>query len=121
MTAPIRAIETYYSGCRFRSRIEARWAVFFDRIGILWEHEEQGFDVGNPPVRYLPDFYLPQLGLYVEVKPAMADHVDPAGVARWTDFAGIVATEWEHGKSAIFMLVLLLRLVGFRRITQAQS
>ena len=26
----IKAIETYYKGYRFRSRLEARWAVFFD-------------------------------------------------------------------------------------------
>lgn len=26
----IKPIETRYKGCRFRSRPEARWAVFFD-------------------------------------------------------------------------------------------
>ena len=30
----IKAIETYYKGYRFRSRLEARWAVFFDAAGI---------------------------------------------------------------------------------------
>jgi hypothetical protein len=25
-----KAIETHYKGYRFRSRLEARWAVFFD-------------------------------------------------------------------------------------------
>lgn len=51
-----KPIETVYAGCRFRSRLEARWAVFFDRLGIEWEYEPQGFegDYG----RYLPDFRL---------------------------------------------------------------
>ena len=29
----IQVIETAYKGYRFRSRLEARWAVFFDAIG----------------------------------------------------------------------------------------
>ena len=41
----IAAIQTRYAGCRFRSRIEARWAVFFDALGIRWEYEPQGFDL----------------------------------------------------------------------------
>jgi hypothetical protein len=41
----IAAIETRYGGCRFRSRLEARWAVFFDDLGIPWEYESQGWDL----------------------------------------------------------------------------
>ena len=62
----IQAIETKYKGYRFRSRLEARWAVFFDAIGIPWEYEPEGFEtsVGG----YLPDFRL--FGtLFAEVKP----------------------------------------------------
>lgn len=63
----MKAIETQYKGYRFRSRLEARWAVFFDQLGIEWQYEIEGFryDGGY----YLPDFYLPKMGLYVEVKP----------------------------------------------------
>ena len=39
----IKAIETYYKGYRFRSRLEARWAVFFDAAGIKYEYEPEGF------------------------------------------------------------------------------
>lgn len=95
-------IRTNYGGCRFRSRIEARWAVFFDHLDLKWEYESQGFIVGRPfrrPRPYLPDFYLPELGLYMEIKPAYADRVDPDGVSRWEDFAGEVATEWDHGRA----------------------
>lgn len=68
-----KAIETSYAGCRFRSRLEARWAVFFDQVGIKWEYEPEGFEIGSmhddPPRNYLPDFYLPSTSTWVEVKP----------------------------------------------------
>ena len=62
----IQAIETAYRGRRFRSRIEARWAVFFDALGIEWEYEKEGYDLGG--TRYLPDFWLPGLRFWVEIK-----------------------------------------------------
>lgn len=66
MNQPIRAIETAYAGCRFRSRTEARWAVFLDELDVSWEFEAQGFH--TPAGGYLPDFYLPDEDLYVEIK-----------------------------------------------------
>jgi hypothetical protein len=42
-----KAIETVYPwphGPRYRSRLEARWAVFFDRLGIPYEYEKEGYD-----------------------------------------------------------------------------
>jgi len=64
----IKAIETKYKGYRFRSRLEARWAVFFDAFPLKWEYEPEGFDLGEEGY-YLPDFYLPELDMWVEVKP----------------------------------------------------
>lgn len=63
----MKAIETRYAGCHFRSRIEARWAVFFDALGLPWEYEPQGFelpadDYFTEPAYYLPDFFLPNWG-----------------------------------------------------------
>lgn len=66
----MKAIETRYAGHRFRSRLEARWAVFFDRLGVDWQYELQGFEVGETGRRYLPDFYLPATNTWVEVKPS---------------------------------------------------
>lgn len=66
-TRKIKAIETHYKGYRFRSRLEARWAVFFDHMGIEYQYEPEGFDFNG--VWYLPDFYLPQVEMYAEVKP----------------------------------------------------
>jgi hypothetical protein len=63
----IQPIETYYRGHRFRSRLEARWAVFMDAAGIEWQYESEGFRVNG--AYYLPDFWLPKLKTFVEVKP----------------------------------------------------
>lgn len=64
----MKAIETAYKGYRFRSRLEARWAVFFDKLGVAWEYEPEGFDLGAAG-RYLPDFWLPKEELWIEIKP----------------------------------------------------
>lgn len=75
----IKAIQTEYKGYKFRSRLEARWAVFFDAAGIEYEYEPEGFLINNG-LCYLPDFYLPNVysrskypGLWVEVKGIMSD------------------------------------------------
>lgn len=65
----IKAIETEYAGCRFRSRLEARWAVFLDTLGVKWQYEPQGYVLGNGD-SYLPDFWLPDWQTWVEVKGA---------------------------------------------------
>lgn len=67
----IKPIETVYNGYRFRSRLEARWAVFFDTLGIKYEYEPEGFELDGG-YKYLPDFYLPEMETYVEVKPENA-------------------------------------------------
>ncbi len=65
----MKAIETYYDGYRFRSRLEARWAIFFNELGIKFEYEPQGYVLKSGET-YLPDFYLPFFGpSYCEVKP----------------------------------------------------
>jgi hypothetical protein len=51
----MKAIETFYRGYRFRSRLEARWAVFFDALRIRWRYEHEGFLLSDGTM-YLPDF-----------------------------------------------------------------
>ncbi|MCD7724942.1 MAG: hypothetical protein LUI12_05235 [Clostridiales bacterium] len=71
-----KAIQTEYKGYLFRSRLEARWAVFFDACDVSWEYEPEGFELGNGQY-YLPDFLLHGVegraagDLYVEVKGVM--------------------------------------------------
>lgn len=70
----IKPIETAYKGYRFRSRLEARWAVFFDALKVEWKYEHEGFEKPyceseeERMWRYLPDFYLPQSKSWIEVK-----------------------------------------------------
>ena len=71
-------IQTVYKGHVYRSRLEAKYAVFFDRLGIKYEPEPEIFmiDAGGFYIRYQPDFVLPDIKsteefprpLYVEVK-----------------------------------------------------
>lgn len=76
----IQAIQTVYNGYKFRSRLEARWAVFFDHMGIKYQYEPEGFHYKErlwnwwpeqdkaKEFYYLPDFYLPDLNTWVECK-----------------------------------------------------
>lgn len=77
----MKSIETLYKGYKFRSRLEARWAVFFDEIGADWEYEPEGFDCDG--VWYLPDFVIHDgackssdsyiKDLYIEIKGCLSD------------------------------------------------
>ena len=60
-----KAIPTQYGGVNFRSRLEARWASFFDQCGFQWEYEP--FDLDG----WIPDFHISGKtgSLLVEVKP----------------------------------------------------
>lgn len=89
MNYVIKAHPTRYNGIMFRSRLEARWAAFFDlhneivsmmkeplayRWLLTWKYEPIDFE------GWTPDFYLsfhcghsecpPIHELYIEVKPA---------------------------------------------------
>jgi len=93
----IKAIQTSYKGYRFRSRLEARWAVFFDTLGIEWEYEKEGFELGDEG-RYLPDFWLPGKKVWVEIKP---DNVDISPTELKVFCAGKVGTcnhreDWRY-------------------------
>lgn len=60
----MKAIQTSYGGHLFRSRLEARWAAFFQAIGWIWEYEPVDFN------GWIPDFGIYGSSvLYVEIKP----------------------------------------------------
>lgn len=63
----IKPIQTFYKGYHFRSRLEARWAVFFDELNLQWEYEKEGFELQAG--RYLPDFWISTVNMWAEVKP----------------------------------------------------
>ncbi len=66
MGMDIKPIETSYNGYRFRSRLEARWAVFFRNVGLEYQYEPEGYQMDD--IRYLPDFYIPSLNRWFEIK-----------------------------------------------------
>lgn len=68
MARDIEAIPTMYKGVRFRSRLEAQWAVFWDELGVKWEYEPQTFKFPDGK-QYTPDFWIVDLALWVEIKP----------------------------------------------------
>ena len=78
---------TLYGSIKFRSRMEAKWACVFDVLGIIYEYEHHLLKLDPSYLRkderspdlykylrmdqylyYLPDFYLPGLNLFVEIK-----------------------------------------------------
>ena len=65
---------TEYGGATFRSRLEARWAAYFDRRGIAWEYEPARFDGWTPDFRLMLD----GAHVYAEVKPVMEFPMDVA-------------------------------------------
>lgn len=79
----IQPIETHAYGCAFRSRLEARWAVFWTTAKISWTYETEGFE--TPHGRYLPDFRVDAGAgpFWAEVKPVTDARDDP----RWADVA----------------------------------
>lgn len=88
------AIPTTYRGVRMRSRLEARWAAFFDAIDWPWQYEP--FDLSG----YIPDFVLPFAAgsLLIEVKPAhsLADlhaHTPKIDATDWDKEALVVGVD----------------------------
>jgi hypothetical protein len=89
----IKPIETIYNGRRYRSRLEARWSVFFDDLGIEYLYEPEGYELppdvmaGVPNTTwYLPDFWLPRQRYWIEIKPdrpSPEEELKIAAVARY--------------------------------------
>ncbi|MEA5626020.1 hypothetical protein [Nostoc sp. UHCC 0251] len=76
----IKPIPTKYNDVQFRSRLEARWAAFFDLLEWRWEYEPCDFD------GWIPDFLLKfDSCIFVEVKPIynfpqdIADEIEKSG------------------------------------------
>lgn len=80
----MKAIETIYNGYRFRSRLEARWAVFFDTLGIEYEYELEGYDLGDAG-KYLPDFFIPKASWHIEIK-ASSEMITPEEARKMRTF-----------------------------------
>lgn len=108
----VKPIQTPYGGIKFRSRIEARWAIFFDALHLTWEYEPEGFDLGNG-VLYLPDFWFEKLKIWVEVKGAEPDEdacekasklSEASGYPVFVFFGGITLPDSPNGAPTAYAL-----------------
>jgi hypothetical protein len=109
MPPAIAAIPTQYNGVSFRSRAEARWAMFFDLIGVAWMYEAEGYDLDG--LKYLPDFWLPEQDCFWEVKPNRSyDRAKPRALADVTrkkvyvgwDLNVYITKQFEDGSADLF-------------------
>lgn len=80
-------IPTEYRGVKYRSRTEARWAVFMDALGVKHEYEAEGYDLGDG-IFYLPDFWLPDLKCFIEVKPCEPTPEESAKASKLAEQTG---------------------------------
>lgn len=71
----MKAIPTDWGGWLFRSRLEARWAIFFTALALPFVYEPEGYDLGAAGW-YLPDFWLPLVSMWAEVKPQPFDETE---------------------------------------------
>ena len=107
----IKPIETYYNGYRFRSRLEARWAVFFDALGVRYEYEPEGYHTEDGK-NYLPDFYLQDFRCLFEVKRGgIFDHGCPneewAKSQEWKKVVSVTEAIKLHNEKLNFDYIIL--------------
>ncbi len=107
------AIPTEYKGYKFRSRLEARWAVFLDALGVKWEYESEGYYLGDG-IYYLPDFRLHNVSInhghrsrnctiYLEVKGQMNDE-DAVKIKRFYEIGRDPENHYKESESAIIVV-----------------
>ena len=68
-----KSIMTEHNGTKYRSRLEARFAIFLEELSISFEYETEGFELSDG-TKYLPDFYLPGYDRWVECKGVMEEY-----------------------------------------------
>jgi|SRR5690606_33465047 len=73
----IEALPTWYAGTTFRSALEADWAATLDTLGIAWEYEPEIIPLASGAT-YIPDFRLPAIGAWLEVKGTGVPRVEKA-------------------------------------------
>jgi hypothetical protein len=77
----MKAINTHFDNLYFRSRLEARWAVYFKSLGIEYVYEMEGYNFDG--FNYLPDFYFRKYDFYGEVKH---EHFGDVDAKKWNSF-----------------------------------
>lgn len=72
----LKAIPREYKGVEYRSTTESKVAEIFDKYGTKFIYEPEGYSLNG--MLYIPDFYLPEIKTFVEVKgPTNSDLSKP--------------------------------------------
>ena len=102
----MKPIQTEYKGYKFRSRLEAKWAVFFDALGLDWEYEPEGFELSDGRY-YLPDFLICNDGrcAWYEVKPTKESDDGKMGIFEKDYFDSLESQGLYNGKISLFMVL----------------
>jgi hypothetical protein len=99
----MQALETVYRGIKFRSRTEARIAIFLQELHANWEYEPEGvklpysgnylpdFWVSNFPVREIDKTSTEKVSFWLEVKGA------PCTLDEITKLRELACASGEHG------------------------
>lgn len=82
----IAPIPTRHNGVLYRSRTEARWAVFFSTLEAEATYEPESFSIDG--AWYLPDFFCLRWNLYIEVKPENPTPFEMERCARLSQVTG---------------------------------
>jgi hypothetical protein len=94
----IQPIPSPYAGVQFRSRLEARVAVLLDHLNIAWEYEYEPVHIPQMNDIYLPDFWLPDLRCYIEVKGGVDAWARDEQLLFWASEADSgLENMWESG------------------------
>ena len=89
MPYSVRVQPTVYDGHSFRSKTEARFAAFFNALDTAYLYEPNVYefpirrkdsplhaDHPSGTVKYIPDFFLPDYNVFVEIKPRFPLHIE---------------------------------------------
>lgn len=106
------AVPRWHAGQAFRSSLEADWAATLDHMHIKWVYEPQLFTLPSGE-RYLPDFFLPEIGTWLEVKGDGVPRIEKAyefGRLIVCSCAGVCYCRWQGG----LQLVVGLKSIASR-------
>lgn len=70
----------------FHSDVEAQWSIFFDAMGIKYEYEKDTFQLDG--ASFIPDFWLPQVNMWADVKPSRHSKEDTRNCQRLANITG---------------------------------
>ena len=89
-------LPSWYRGVQFRSRMEARWAAYFDLLNLNWIYEPEGYEL--PSGNYCPDFQINDMLLEVKPNKEAANYVLP----KLMDLASMLT---ESNRANIYCLI----------------